>query len=1028
MRGAGDARIARNPKRDPHLPLGEEAQHDEGVVQRVGAIGVRPRLRPDPIDGLGVEPPEVGRARRVEPAPRRHGPGAALLERGVVEECVRLRVQDLVREGGGLREVAGVHRDLAPLDAREEGHEAVHVHRLVERIVDGLLHEGMLRDLPLPPSEVLSARDLVGEHHRNEVLGLHPLDRGRDLAPARTARDRERDVRVPAPAHVEQGRVEQGLDQHVPGARAREVPRHLVEREAVGLPERENDVVLGGRRLELEVEAPAEALAKGQPERPVDPPPDRGVDDELHPPRLVEEALDDEVGGRRHDPKRGLPGREVVHELTRRLLRKAGFSRRPAGGSLDPVRDPVPAPDEAPDGLPQPRHRLREGVGPGRRLADPERDGRGLAPRVLDPDPVRLDPEDAPGVKTELEDVPGQGLDREVLVEGADHGAGRLEDHRVVGVLRDRPRVREGGHPRPPPGPEPAVHPVPVDERPAAPPPRGEAGGEHVDHRLERLVIEGPVRPGAPDEGEQLTGLPFASRDLGHDLLREDVEGTLGQGEGVELSPAHGVEEGRALHEVVAAQGEEASLRGRLDPMPGAADPLQEGRDVAGRAELADEVDVADVDAELERRGGDEEGEGAALEALLGLEPPLAREAPVVGGDLLLAEALGEGAGGAFGEPARVREDEGRAVLAGEGSDAVVDLVPHLGRHHRLERRGRELDGEVAEAVEALVDDRAGGFVPVPDEEARDEVHRALGGGKADAPERSRPVLRRKAVRLAGRKAAGCGPAPLRRSEEVRLRIARAPAAVAGRGGVRVRAAVRRTRRGAERLQPLQGEGEVCPPFVARDGMDLVDDDRPRPRERVPPRLARQQDVERLGGGDEDVGRLPGHRLTGGGRGVARAHHRPNCDRRLAQALRPLRDPAKGRLEVALDVVGEGLEGRHVDDPDRVVEASAPRLLGKLVDDREERGEGLAGAGGGGDEGVSAGPHLGPRLRLAGGGGGELGLEPGADGGVAERTKRHRRTVHHGPLPVQSDVLGRRPMWENGSHAGGAGRSSRRTS
>ena len=165
-----------------------------------------------------------------------------------------------------------------------------------------------------------------------------------------------------------------------------------------------------------------------------------------------------------------------------------------------------------------------------------------------------------------------------------------------------------------------------------------------------------------------------------------------------------------------------------------------------------------------------------------------------------------------------------------------------------------------------------------------------------------------------------------------------------------------------------------------------------------------------------------------GGWGVARAHHRPNRDRRLTEALRPLRDAAKGRLEVALDVVGEGLQGRYVDDPDRVVEESAPRLLGQLVDDREERGEGLAGAGGGGDEGVSAGPHLGPRLRLAGGGGGELGLEPGADGGVAERAKRHRRTVHHGPRPVQSDVLSRRPMWENGRQAGGAGRSSRRTS
>ena len=232
--------------------------------------------------------------------------------------------------------------------------------------------------------------------------------------------------------------------------------------------------------------------------------------------------------------------------------------------------------------------------------------------------------------------------------------------------------------------------------------------------------------------------------------------------------------------------------------------------------------------------------------------------------------------------------------------------------------------------------------------------------------------------------------------------LPRAPTAVAGRGRVRVPAAVRRLRRGAERLQPLQGEGEVRPPLVARDGMDLVDDDRPRPGEGVPAGLARQEDVERFGGGDEDVGRLPGHRLARGGRSVAGAHHRPDRDRGLAQVLRPLRDPAKGRLEVALDVVGEGLEGRHVDDPNRVVEESAPRLLGKLVDDREERGEGLAGAGGGGDEGVSAGPHLGPRP------------SPGRRWGrrTRPRTRRERRgggaheaaSPHRTPRPIPGPI------------------------
>ena len=86
--------------------------------------------------------------------------------------------------------------------------------------------------------------------------------------------------------------------------------------------------------------------------------------------------------------------------------------------------------------------------------------------------------------------------------------------------------------------------------------------------------------------------------------------------------------------------------------MAGAADALQERGDRARRAELADQVDVADVDAELERRGGDQRLQLAALQALLGVEPLLARQAAVVRGDVLLAEPLGQVARRALGHAA----------------------------------------------------------------------------------------------------------------------------------------------------------------------------------------------------------------------------------------------------------------------------------------------------------------------------------------------------------------------------------------
>ena len=396
--------------------------------------------------------------------------------------------------------------------------------------------------------------------------------------------------------------------------------------------------------------------------------------------------------------------------------------------------------------------------------------------------------------------------------------------------------------------------------------------------------------------------------------------------------------------------------------MPGAPDPLQEGRDVAGGPELAHEVDVADVDAELERGGGDEEGEGAALQALLRLEPAFAREAAVVGGHLPLAEPLGEGAGGPLHEAPGVGEDEGGAMLAGECGDAVVDLFPDLGRHHRFERRRRQLDGEVAPAVEAFVDDRAGRFLPAPDEEARDERHRALGWRRA-------------------RSGAGGGGRP--RAASAAALPDDTPASPAQSASSRSRVSARC----APRLSPATA-------WISSTMTVRVRASAFRPDSLVSRMWSDSGVVTRMWAA---CGPSPGGPRPGCRRCAPSPGSRPAAGR----AARPTPRPPEGRLEVPLDVVGERLERRHVDDPDRVVEQPLPGLLGELVDDREERRKGLAGAGGGGDEGVAPAPDLGPRLRLTGGGSGELGLEPGADGRVAERAKRHRRTLHHGSRPVQ---------------------------
>src|SRR5205814_271395 len=117
------------------------------------------------------------------------------------------------------------------------------------------------------------------------------------------------------------------------------------------------------------------------------------------------------------------------------------------------------------------------------------------------------------------------------------------------------------------------------------------------------------------------------------DLLRGDVERQLRKMDGVESTRAHCGEERGALDELVTRQGIEATLRGAGAAVVGPADPLQEGGDAARRTDLAHELDRADVDPELERRGGHERAQVAGPQARLDAVAPLLRQRTVVRGD-----------------------------------------------------------------------------------------------------------------------------------------------------------------------------------------------------------------------------------------------------------------------------------------------------------------------------------------------------------------------------------------------------------
>ena len=208
-----------------------------------------------------------------------------------------------------------------------------------------------------------------------------------------------------------------------------------------------------------------------------------------------------------------------------------------------------------------------------------------------------------------------------------------------------------------------------------------------------------------------------------------------------------------------------------------AADALEQRGDRAGRADLQHEVDLADVDAELERGGRDQRAQRAGLEPLLGVEPPLAREAAVV--------ARHGSSPSRFESRAAMRSASFRVFTKTSVvrcspiscRQPLVDLVPLLVRADGGERRGRDLDREIELAEGARVDELA---VAGP------------------APTRNAPTS-----------ASG-------------FCVAESPMPLDGPA--------------AQRLEPLEREREVRAALVARERVDLVDDDGARGREQSPAR------------------------------------------------------------------------------------------------------------------------------------------------------------------------------------------------
>ncbi len=337
-------------------------------------------------------------------------------------------------------------------------------------------------------------------------------------------------------------------------------------------------------------------------------------------------------------------------------------------------------------------------------VAVPERHLGRHAGRRGDRHPLERHILDSPRRRPQHEGVAGTALVHHLLVELADPRAVG-EEHAEQAAIGDGAAARDRQPLGAVAGAERVVDAVPDDPRPEL----GEllariAAGEQVEHVAEQLVGQLAEVGAATHQRRQIGhGALTASRRVSDDLLGEHVERVAEVARVLDLAVDHAPRHDRRLDEIAAVLRKDHALARLPDRVSGAADALQAAADRARRLDLDDEIDGSHVDAELERGGGDDRPQLAALELILDDHALLAGQRSVVGPEqlgvgravLLLVELVQLG-GETLGRAAGVAEDDRRAVgeheLEHPGIDARPDARPALAaagladRHRALAR------------------------------------------------------------------------------------------------------------------------------------------------------------------------------------------------------------------------------------------------------------------------------------------------------------------------------------------------------
>ena len=184
--------------------------------------------------------------------------------------------------------------------------------------------------------------------------------------------------------------------------------------------------------------------------------------------------------------------------------------------------------------------------------------------------------------------------------------------------------------------------------------------------------------------------------------------------EGVEAAPLDRGQQRGALDQLVAGGRVHDPPRDAGAVVVGPAHALEEGGDAVGRADLAHQLDRPDVDAELQRGGGDQRAQVAGPQAVLDPLAALLRQDPWWAATWSSPSRSPSWCATPLGQPPGVDEHERRPVVGDVRGDAVEDLVDLLAGEGRLELAVGQLEREVEAAPVPAVDDRSGSGSPAP--------------------------------------------------------------------------------------------------------------------------------------------------------------------------------------------------------------------------------------------------------------------------------------------------------------------------